>query len=124
MSRSRRPPRSPATPTTRRTSARAPSCGESSLATGSRSLRPAVAVAWVATATRAGEATRGGTNLPASVEDGSPSLFEEDAPPDELLAGRRALEGLDGVALLEDYRWYELPDDVGVWVLRCRLSPP
>ncbi len=50
-------------------------------------------------------------------------MFEEDAPPEELLAGRRAVEGLDGVALLEDYRWYELSDDIGVWVLRCRLSP-
>lgn len=62
-------------------------------------------------------------SLLASAEDGSPNLFEEDAPPEELLAGRRVLEGLDGVALLEDYRWYELPDGGGVWVLRCRLSP-
>jgi molybdopterin/thiamine biosynthesis adenylyltransferase len=50
-------------------------------------------------------------------------LFEEDAPPEELLAGRRALESYAGVTLLEDYQWYELPDDGGYWALRCRLIP-
>lgn len=50
-------------------------------------------------------------------------MFEEDAPPEDLLAGRRALEGLVGVELLEDYRWHDLPDGGGAWVLRCRLSP-
>jgi hypothetical protein len=49
-------------------------------------------------------------------------MYEEDAPPEDLLAGRRALEGLVGVTLLEDYRWHDLPDG-GAWVLRCRLSP-
>lgn len=55
-------------------------------------------------------------------EAASPSLFEEDSPPENLLAGRRALDGLVGVTLLEDYRWYDLPAG-GAWVLRCRLSP-
>lgn len=50
-------------------------------------------------------------------------MFEEDAPPEDLLAGRRALEGLAGVTLLEDYRWHDLGDDGQAWVLRCRLSP-
>lgn len=50
-------------------------------------------------------------------------MFEEDAPPEDLLVGRRALEGLVGVTLLEDYRWYDLPNVGGAWVLRCRLSP-
>ncbi len=51
-------------------------------------------------------------------------MFEEDLPSEELLAGRRALQGLGSVALLEDYRWYELRDDGGgAWVLRCRLEP-
>lgn len=57
-----------------------------------------------------------------SAEAASPSLFEEDAPPENLLAGRRALDGLVGVTLLEDYRWYDLPVG-GAWVLRSRLSP-
>jgi hypothetical protein len=50
-------------------------------------------------------------------------LFEEDAPTEELLAGRRALESLAGVTLLEDYRWHKLPNDGGYWVLQCRLTP-
>lgn len=50
-------------------------------------------------------------------------MFEEDAPSEELLAGRRALEGMPGVTLIEDYRWYAISEDHGVWVLRCRLKP-
>ena len=50
-------------------------------------------------------------------------MFEEDAPPEELLAGRRALEGMPGVTLIEDYHWYPISEDRGAWVLRCRLTP-
>lgn len=50
-------------------------------------------------------------------------MFEEDGPPEELLEGRRALEGLPGVTVLTDYRWHKLSDDVGYWVLQCRLTP-
>jgi hypothetical protein len=49
-------------------------------------------------------------------------LFEEDSPPEELLAGRRALEALDEVTLLEDFQWRALPDEGGAWVLLCRLA--
>jgi len=40
-------------------------------------------------------------------------------PTDELLAGRRALDGLREVSILEDWRWYE---GAGAWVLHLRLT--
>jgi hypothetical protein len=40
-------------------------------------------------------------------------------PTDELLAGRRALDGLSRVSILEDWRWYET---AGAWALHLRLS--
>lgn len=49
-----------------------------------------------------------------------------EGPPENLLAARRALEGLEGFSLLEDWQWYEHAADgspEGRWVLRCRLSP-
>ncbi|MHB1413984.1 MAG: ThiF family adenylyltransferase [Chloroflexota bacterium] len=38
---------------------------------------------------------------------------------EELRAGRRALEWVQGYTLLQDWTWYESP---GRWALRCRLS--
>lgn len=38
---------------------------------------------------------------------------------DELLAGRRALEGIEGVAILADWQWH---DGVSRWVLHVRLK--
>ena len=49
-------------------------------------------------------------------------MFEEDFPPEELLAGRRALEGMPGITLIDDYRWHASSEDSGAWVLRYRLS--
>lgn len=46
--------------------------------------------------------------------------FTEKTPTPNLRAGRRALEGLKGVSVLEDWRWSE---DDKAWVLFCRLSP-
>jgi len=43
----------------------------------------------------------------------------ERTPPQEILAGRRALEGMPGVTILSDWVWNEA---VGKWVLSCRLS--
>lgn len=40
-------------------------------------------------------------------------------PLEPLFVGRRALEELRSVKLLEDWKWYEVPQR---WVLRCRLS--
>jgi hypothetical protein len=50
----------------------------------------------------------------------------ESAPPEELLAARRAIESLEGVSLLEDWKWYARGSQAspgGWWVLRCLLSP-
>jgi len=41
------------------------------------------------------------------------------APPENLLIGRRTLEGVQGFHLLRDWTWYE---KVQSWVLHCRLS--
>lgn len=41
------------------------------------------------------------------------------APPENLLIGRRTLEGVQGFHLLQDWTWYE---KVQSWVLHCRLS--
>ena len=46
------------------------------------------------------------------------TMFEE--PTDVLLAGRRALEGIAGVELIEDYVWYP---EKKRWVLHLRLKP-
>ena len=51
-----------------------------------------------------------GAALPSS-EGGEPTEL--------LLAGRRALEDIDGVTVVEDWRWYEI---VRRWALRCRLK--
>ena len=42
-------------------------------------------------------------------------------PTDELLRGRRALEGIAGVAILDDWSW-DAPSQK--WVLHCRLTIP
>ena len=42
------------------------------------------------------------------------------APTQELLTARRALEGMPGVTLLNDYTWDE---SHGKWILHCQLSP-
>jgi hypothetical protein len=47
-------------------------------------------------------------------------IAQHDVPSEELLAGRRALDGMGGVKLLNDWAWEER---VGKWVLHCRLSP-
>jgi hypothetical protein len=41
-------------------------------------------------------------------------------PPEQLLTARRALDGIKGVTLLEDWRWYESEDE---WVLHCQFTP-
>src|SRR5689334_15601347 len=41
-------------------------------------------------------------------------------PPEELLAGRRALEGVRGVEIVQDWIWHA---QIRRWVLVCRLSP-
>jgi hypothetical protein len=53
-------------------------------------------------------------------------MAEEGGPPEELLAARRSLEGLEGLTLLGDWEWREdaAGPSEGRWVLRCRLSPP
>lgn len=52
-------------------------------------------------------------------------MTEEDGPPEELLAARRSLEGLEGLTLLADWEWraYVGGPSEGRWALRCRLSP-
>ncbi len=45
---------------------------------------------------------------------------QDKVPSEELLAGRRALEGMEGVMLLNDWTW---DAHVNKWVLHCRLSP-
>lgn len=46
-------------------------------------------------------------------------MVPERIPSQEILAARRALEGIPGVAILNDWVWNEA---VGKWVLSCRLS--
>lgn len=46
--------------------------------------------------------------------------FDATSPSEQLLIGRRALEGIAGVVLLEDWKWYEQADR---WVLKSRLFP-
>ena len=41
-------------------------------------------------------------------------------PPEHLLIARRAIDGIKGVTLLDDWKWYE---EYKVWMLRCQLSP-
>lgn len=47
-------------------------------------------------------------------------MEEHRDPTDDLRAGRRALEGMSGVILLEDWTWH---DAAQKWALRLRLSP-
>jgi hypothetical protein len=42
------------------------------------------------------------------------------SPSSELLLGRRALEGIQGVKLTQDLSWQH---DVKMWLLRCQLTP-
>ena len=42
-------------------------------------------------------------------------------PPENLLIGRRALEGVQGFHLIQDWTWYEKAQS---WVLHCSLSVP
>jgi hypothetical protein len=53
-------------------------------------------------------------------------MAEEGGPPEELLAARRSLEGLEGLALLGDWEWRRDANgpSEGRWTLSCRLSPP
>jgi len=46
-------------------------------------------------------------------------MISEGTPSQEILAGRRALEGMPEVTILNDWVWN---DAVGKWVLSCRLS--
>lgn len=43
------------------------------------------------------------------------------APPENLLIGRRALEGVQGFHLIQDWTWYE---KVLSWILHCSLTVP
>lgn len=45
---------------------------------------------------------------------------KEKEPSPELRLGRRALEGVRGVTIVEDWNWSE---EDGKWYLRCRLTP-
>jgi hypothetical protein len=47
-------------------------------------------------------------------------IADHKQPPEQLLAARRALDGVKGVTLLEDWRWYDLVDR---WVLYCQFTP-
>ncbi|MBA2714092.1 MAG: ThiF family adenylyltransferase [Rubrobacteraceae bacterium] len=52
-------------------------------------------------------------------------MVEVGGPSEELLAARRSLEGLEGLALMGNWEWREdaAGPSEGRWVLRCRLSP-
>jgi hypothetical protein len=56
------------------------------------------------------------TPLLLSVEEG---LHNSKVPSTDLLAARRALEGLPSVTLLDDWEWNT---EVGKWVLHCQIS--
>lgn len=45
---------------------------------------------------------------------------EHKEPPEELLAARRALDGIKGVVLLQDWQWYDSENE---WVLHCQFTP-
>jgi hypothetical protein len=39
--------------------------------------------------------------------------------PDKLLSGRRAIEGIKGIKIIEDWSWY---DEKNLWVLKCVIT--
>jgi hypothetical protein len=46
-------------------------------------------------------------------------MVEEPQPPKGLLLGRRAVEGIQGVTILHDFRWF---DSINSWGLHCKFS--